>query len=147
MSVLLGLGPIVGLKDSMAATLPPEELLDDPALEQRARDLAATLRCVVCANQSIADSEASLALDMQRFIRRELASGASDERIVAALVSRYGDRVLLNPPITPRTYLLWGLPFALTILIGTIIWVRRRPKQDTALAPLAIDDWRQEGPG
>lgn len=131
----------ISMGTALAATLPPEELLDDPALEERARDLAAELRCVVCPNQSIADSEATLSLDMQRFIRRELASGASDQAIVDALIDRYGERVLLNPPITTRTYLLWGLPAFLSLLVLAVLWRRRKSQP---LEPLPIDDWSGE---
>ncbi|MBV6631704.1 MAG: cytochrome c-type biogenesis protein CcmH [Alphaproteobacteria bacterium] len=136
--------PIVGQKYSAAGTLPPEELLEDPALEQRARALAEDLRCVVCANQSIADSEATLALDMQRFIRRELSGGAEDSEIITALIDRYGERVLLSPPVTTRTYLLWGLPAALTLLVLATLWFRRRATNAPVLAPLPIDQWEED---
>ncbi|MEO0391792.1 MAG: cytochrome c-type biogenesis protein [Pseudomonadota bacterium] len=127
---------------SMAATIAPEDVLADPTHEARAQALSERLRCVVCANQSIADSEATLALDMQRLVRRRIAAGDSDQQILDDLIARYGDRILLNPPITTRTYLLWGLPVVFVLLVLAVLWARRQPVAGQApLTPLAIDGW------
>lgn len=128
----------------MAATIAPEDVLTDPAQEARAQAMAERLRCVVCANQSIADSEATLALDMQRLIRRRIAAGDSDQQIMDDLITRYGDRILLNPPVTARTAILWGLPAVLLLIVGAILIARRRDKQP--LEPLPIDGWEDRSP-
>ena len=101
----------------------PDEVLDDPALEERARSLSAELRCLVCQNQSIDDSDATLARDLRVLVREKLTEGLSDREILDFLVSRYGEFVLLKPKISPRTYLLWGAPLVL-ILIGFVVFWR-----------------------
>ena len=99
-----------------APAITPEEMLSDPALESRARALSKQLRCLVCQNQSIDDSDAELARDLRSEVRKQLAAGAADDEILAALRETYGDYVLLNPPVSPATYILWGAP--VVILIG-----------------------------
>lgn len=91
----------------------PEERLDDPVLEERARGLSAELRCLVCQNQSIDDSDSPFAQDLRRLIRQEISSGQSDDDIKLFLRERYGDYVLLSPPVTSTTLALWVAPFAL----------------------------------
>ena len=103
MTLLLGL---VGT----AFAVDPGEKLADPALEARARAIAAELRCLVCQNQSIDDSDAPLAKDLRLLLRERLSAGASDAEAKAYIVSRYGDFVLLRPPLKPQTLLLWGAP-------------------------------------
>jgi len=93
--------------------LTPEERLADPALEDRARGLSAQLRCLVCQNQSIDDSDSPFAQDLRRLIRQEISSGQSDEDILVFLRQRYGDYVLLKPPVNSTTIALWVAPFAL----------------------------------
>ena len=116
-----------------AFAVEPSEILSDPALEARARAISEDLRCLVCQNQSIDDSHAGLAHDLRVLVRERLAAGDSDAAVKAYLVSRYGDFVLLKPPLQADTLLLWGLPFlvltagALSLLIG-----RRHP-----VAPVA----------
>jgi cytochrome c-type biogenesis protein CcmH len=133
----------VGQINAYASTLPPEAVLDDPALEARARDLARQIRCVVCTGQSIADSEATLAIDMQLLIRQQLQQGMSDAQILAELRRRYGDNILLDPPVTVRTWLLWLLPALLPLVaLVALAMRRRRGKPDEKIEPLAIDDWR-----
>ena len=135
--------PLSAASPTMAATIAPEDVLADPAHEARAQALSERLRCVVCANQSIADSEATLALDMQRLIRRRIAAGDSDAQILDDLIARYGERILLNPPMTARTAVLWGLPAVLLVLVAAILIARRRAGagDDKALDPLPIDGW------
>lgn len=97
----------------------PDEMLDDPALEQRARALSAELRCVVCQNESIDDSNADLAHDMRRLVRERLVAGDSDAEVLAFLTDRYGDFVLLRPPVRQSTWLLWFGP-VLLVLAGAV---------------------------
>lgn len=98
---------------SPAAALLPEERLADPGLEERARSLSAQLRCLVCQNQSIDDSDSTFAQDLRRLIRQEIKSGQTDDDIKLFLRERYGDYVLLSPPLGPATLALWVAPFAL----------------------------------
>ena len=96
-----------------ALAVEPSEMLKDPALEARARDIGRALRCVVCQNQSIDDSAAEVAHDMRRAVRERLSAGDSDDKVYAFMVARYGDYVLLKPPFKPGTLVLWlGAPRA-----------------------------------
>jgi cytochrome c-type biogenesis protein CcmH len=95
----------------------PDEVLKDPVVERRARDISAGLRCLVCQNQSIDDSDAPLAKDLRVIVRERLQAGDTDEDVRGFVVARYGDFVLLKPPFTTTTLLLWGGPFG-TLLIG-----------------------------
>jgi len=112
-----------------ATAVQPDEMLKDSALESRARDLSRELRCMVCQNQSIDDSEAPLARDLRLLVRERLTKGDSDQQVLSFLVSRYGEFVLLRPPLEWHTLLLWGLPPA-ALAAGTIglfvMWRRRR---------------------
>ena len=103
----------------------PNEILKNPQLEMRARMLSKNIRCLVCQNQSIDDSNASLAKDLRRIVREQLVNGASDNEIFDFLVKRYGDFVLLKPPIKPTTYILWYGPLFLFI-IGIFASSRRK---------------------
>ena len=96
----------------------PDEMLKDPVLESRARELSRHLRCLVCQNQSIDDSAAPLARDLRVLVRERLVAGDSDDKVLAFLTQRYGSFVLLKPPVKPATYLLWFGPFAVLILGG-----------------------------
>jgi cytochrome c-type biogenesis protein CcmH len=100
----------------IANAVQPDEILPDPVLEQRARGLSRELRCMVCQNQSIDDSDAPLARDLRLLVRERLKAGDTDRQVMDFLVARYGDFVLLNPRITPHSIWLWLVPFA--ILIG-----------------------------
>ena len=106
----------------------PDEILRDPALEQRARELSKQLRCLVCQNQSIDDSDAELASDLRRLVREQLVAGRSDEEIIEYLTARYGDFVLLKPPVEPATWGLWFGPGAVLLIAGAGLaaYVRRR---------------------
>ena len=93
-----------------AGAVEPDEMLADAALEARARAVSATLRCLVCQNQSIDDSNAPLARDLRILVRERLSAGESNEAAIAFVVARYGDFVLLKPPFKPTTWLLWLAP-------------------------------------
>ena len=92
----------------------------DPVLEKRVLALTEDLRCLVCQNQTIADSHAELAIDLKNQVREKLAQGMSDKEVLAYMVERYGDFVLYNPPMTKTTYILWLAPFVL-LLLGFVI--------------------------
>src|SRR5437016_8159163 len=100
---------------SIAKDAQPNE---DPQIEQRMKNLTEQLRCLVCQNETLADSRADLAEDLRREIRKEIKAGKSDPEIVAFLTQRYGDFILYNPPVKRTTYLLWFGPFV--ILVGGI---------------------------
>ena len=119
MPALLGT-VLLALAVTPAPALTPEERLDDPALEARARDLSAELRCVVCQNQSIDDSNAPLAQDLRAIVRERLLAGDSNDETLDYVVERYGDYVLLRPPVQSNTMLLWGGPAAV-MLIGVLV--------------------------
>ena len=106
----------------------PDEILDDPALEQRARALSANLRCLVCQNQSIDDSDAPLARDLRVLVRERLVEGYSDDEIEAFVVARYGEFVLFRPPFNASTVLLWGSPVLVlgAGALGLFFAIRRR---------------------
>jgi cytochrome c-type biogenesis protein CcmH len=126
----LALGFIVVATHALAVQ--PSEVMPDPALETRARTLSAELRCLVCQNQSIDDSDADLARDIRVLIRERIAKGESNDTVRAFLVSRYGDFILLQPPFKFETLLLW-LCAPLTLLFGGFFVVRsaRRARGDT----------------
>ena len=111
----------------------PDEVLADPALEARARALSAELRCMVCQNQSIDDSNADLARDLRLLVRERLKNGDSDEAVIDYVVSRYGEFVLLNPRLRGETLLLWGAPIVLFLAGATamILFVRKRGGKST----------------
>lgn len=109
----------------------PEEQLSDPVLEERARTLSGQLRCLVCQNQSIEDSDAELAVDLRYEVRRQLVEGKSDAVILDGLRNRYGDYILLNPPVTATTYLLWGAPILIVLFGCGLLWVYRRSSAGT----------------
>ena len=119
------------LAPAPAHAITPEERLNDPKLEERARNLSLELRCLVCQNQSIDDSDAPFAQDLRRLIRRDIAAGKSDADIKDFLRQRYGDYVLLSPPLTGSTYMLWITPFAVLALgVGMVAWQRRNRNPD-----------------
>lgn len=125
---------------SPALAVLPDERLADPALEARARALSRELRCVVCQNESIDESNATIARDLRILLRERLTAGDSDAQATAFLVARYGDFVLLRPPVRADTWLLWFGPFA-ALIIGagiTIVALRRRPA--AVAAPLSTEE-------
>jgi cytochrome c-type biogenesis protein CcmH len=133
--VLLALLPI--LLAAPAHAVKPDEMLADPALEARARAISEGLRCMVCQNQSIDESDADLARDLRILVRERLKAGDSDRQVVDYIVSRYGEFVLLKPRFEPRTLLLWAAP-VLLLLLGAAFLVRsvasaRRPAEAVPL--------------
>lgn len=128
-----------------AAAVNPSEVLDNPVLEERARDLSIQIRCLVCQNQSIDDSDAQLARDLRVLVREKLTEGMSDKQILDFLVERYGEFVLLKPPFNVRTFLLWGLPL-IVLLMGGFVAVRTfgNAKRQKELKSVALDKEEQE---
>lgn len=123
--------PVLFLTSAVALAVEPDEMLSDPALEARARALSAELRCLVCQNQSIDDSNAPLARDLRILVRERIAAGDTDEEVKRFLVERYGAFVLLKPPVNTRTILLWLAP--LMVLIGAIIFLVRYIQTSSAV--------------
>ncbi len=107
----------------------PTEILKNPELEARARSISQTLRCLVCQNQSIDDSDASLAKDLRVIVRERLTAGDSDDQVFNYVVARYGNFVLLQPPVQSDTLILWAAPFVLLLLaLGLAIkYLRKQP--------------------
>jgi cytochrome c-type biogenesis protein CcmH len=127
-----------------ALAVEPDEILPDAALEARARHLSSGLRCLVCQNQSIDDSNAPLARDLRLLVRERLKAGDSDAQVMRFVEDRYGEFVLLNPPLSWRTVLLWLAPLlALLAAVWTTAraWRRRQPlAASAALTPLSADE-------
>ncbi len=126
-----------------ARAVEPGEMLSNPALEARARAIGAELRCLVCQNESIDDSNADLAHDLRVLLRERLVAGDTDAQATQYIVDRYGQFVLLKPPVEPATYVLWFGPVALLLIggAGTIFYLRRhRPEAIGAPAPLSADE-------
>ena len=121
-----------------AVAVTPDEMLKDPALEARARTISRDLRCMVCQNQSIDDSEAPLAHDLRVLVRDRLAKGDSDKQVLDFIVARYGEFVLLKPRFELRTLMLWGLPPAALLagMIGLIAALQRRRAAASEPEPL-----------
>ncbi|KQV43502.1 MULTISPECIES: cytochrome c-type biogenesis protein [unclassified Rhizobium] len=124
----------------------PDEVMKDPALEARARALSAQLRCMVCQNQSIDDSNAELAKDLRVLVRERIAGGDSDEQVIAYVVSRYGEFVLLKPRFETKTLLLWGTPVVLLVVgaIAMAFAARRRSGKVTGTSLTADEKARLE---
>jgi cytochrome c-type biogenesis protein CcmH len=129
----------------LAQAVEPNEQLKNPALEGRARAISSELRCLVCQNETIDESGASLAHDIRMLLRERLTAGDTDEQAVKAIVDRYGDFVLLNPPVRPGTYVLWFGPVVILLggLLGGMVWLRRRAATTEALEPLSPDERRR----
>ena len=130
-----------------AHAVQPNEVLADPALEARARALSVNLRCLVCQNQSIDDSDAPLARDLRLLVRERLVAGDSDAEVTRFLVARYGEFVLLRPPLGWHTLALWLTPaLLLALAVGGIGWrlaTMRRRQTASAQAPLTADEQRR----
>jgi cytochrome c-type biogenesis protein CcmH len=130
------------LQPRVGVAVTPDEMLKDPALEQRARVLSQELRCMVCQNQSIDDSDAPLAKDLRLLVRERLVKGDTDRQVLDFLVARYGSFVLLKPPLEISTLLLWGLsPAALLAgIVALFIMARRRKTIVLESAALSSDE-------
>jgi len=118
-----------------------DEPMADPAMEAKAREISRGLRCLVCQNQSIEDSNAPLAADLRHIVRERLSAGDDEAAIQKYLVDRYGEWVLLRPPVEPATFALWFGPFALLALgAGIILWRRRRPAAEPEAQALTAEE-------
>jgi cytochrome c-type biogenesis protein CcmH len=138
------LAPLLGLLLFVAAlpalAVQPDEVLSDPALEARARTLSAELRCMVCQNQSIDDSDADLARDLRVLVRERLTAGDSDEQVLDYVVARYGEFVLLKPRLNLRNALLWAAPL-LALLFGVAAVFRAAGRRRVAApVPLSVQE-------
>ncbi|KAB1127254.1 cytochrome c-type biogenesis protein CcmH [Neorhizobium galegae] len=124
----------------------PDEVLSNPVLEQRARNLSAQLRCMVCQNQSIDDSNAELARDLRVLVRERLTNGDTDDQVIDYVVSRYGEFVLLKPRFSAKTMILWATPVLLLLVGGVaiLVFVRTRPSQRTVASLTAEEQARIE---
>ena len=131
---------IVALTPAFAVQ--PGEMLKDPALEARARTLSQELRCVVCQNQSIDDSNAPLAQDLRLLVRERLAVGDTDQQVLAYVVQRYGEFVLLRPRFSVQTLILWLAPLLL-LATAVLLLVRARMRMPAPAAPLSADEQKR----
>lgn len=125
---LLAAGPAFAVSD-------PAEMLHDPAQEARAEAIGSQLRCLVCQNESIEESNAELARDLRAAVRRQVQAGATDQQVMDWMVARYGNFVRLRPPVTPVTALLWATPILGLLVGGLAAWFGRR-RQAAPLSPL-----------
>lgn len=134
--LLLALWPLA------AGAVQPDEILADPALEARAREISKELRCLVCQNQSIDDSNAGLARDLRLLVRERLVAGDSDEEVLSFVVARYGDFVLLRPPVRADTLLLWLAPAGILVLggVGVAVAARRKARAGAVAPPLSAEE-------
>lgn len=139
--IVLALAVIAPTVIAPAWAVLPDEILDDPVLEARARTLSKEIRCLVCQNESIDSSNADLARDLRILVRERMTAGDSDTEVKAYLVARYGDFVLLEPPVKPSTYLLWFGP-ALVLLLGAggVFFFFTRRGAAAAPVPLSAEE-------
>jgi cytochrome c-type biogenesis protein CcmH len=128
-----------------ALAVTPDERLSDPKLEARARAISQELRCLVCQNQSIDDSNADLARDLRILVRERLKAGDSDGQVIDWVVARYGDFVLLRPAVKPSTLPLWLAPMMVLVLgaVALVMFFRRRRQMSAAPAPLSPEEQRR----
>ncbi|WP_292893303.1 cytochrome c-type biogenesis protein [Nitratireductor sp.] len=139
--VLVAASGVLHLALQPAAAVQPDEILDDPVLEARARELSTELRCMVCQNQSIDDSDAELARDLRVLVRDRLKAGDSNEEVIAYVVDRYGEFVLLKPRFSYRNALLWGTPVILLVVGGVLIVTSaRRRMTGGAVSSLSAEE-------
>ena len=142
---LAAAGLLVALTLSAAHAVQPDEVMADPTKEARARELSRELRCMVCQNQSIDDSEAPLARDLRLLVRERIAAGDSNSQVIDFLVARYGEFVLLRPRVERETLLLWGVT-PLVLIVGglaLLLQARRRTTVANAQPPLTPDEEKQ----
>ncbi|WP_404926928.1 cytochrome c-type biogenesis protein [Mesorhizobium sp. ORM16] len=123
-----------------ALAVKPDEMLADPTLEARARALSEGLRCMVCQNQSIDESDADLARDLRVLVRQRLVAGDTDKQVMDYVVSRYGEFVLLKPRFDLRTALLWGTPVILLLAGGLFVVLSARSRRTLATKSLSADE-------
>jgi cytochrome c-type biogenesis protein CcmH len=134
---------LAAIPSGSSLAVQPDEMLRDPNLETRARELSRELRCMVCQNQSIDDSEAPLARDLRLLVRERLTKGDTDQQVLDFLVARYGEFVLLKPPLESRTIILWTLP-PLALLAGAIgLFFAGRRRRLGQLEPVTLSNEEQ----
>jgi cytochrome c-type biogenesis protein CcmH len=138
--LLVSLMMLFAVGGKLARAVEPSERLADPALEERARTLSKELRCLVCQNQSIDESNADLAHDLRILLRQRLVTGDTDQQILDYIAARYGMFVLLDPPFTPATYLLWLTPPLLVLGAGVFLLVRARRRRPESMLPCLTQD-------
>lgn len=142
-STLVVLVPVLASNSALAVN--PDEMLSNPTLEQRAREISKELRCLVCQNQSIDDSDAELARDLRVLVRERLVAGDDNQEVIDYIVARYGDYVLLNPPLKPETYILWASPVVLVVLALLAVFAfYRRKKRDGSPASASLSKDEQD---
>lgn len=137
--ILAVLGLVCGLATS-ALAVQPDEILDDPRLESRAREISTHLRCLVCQNQTIDDSDAPLARDLRLLVRERVKEGDTNEEVIGFVVDRYGEFVLLRPRFAIHNALLWGAPVVLLLIGGLVILVSLRRRGEPAHAELSAEE-------
>lgn len=141
MSLRVVLVGLLLLASPVALAVSPDEVLSDPVLEQRARDISAGLRCLVCQNQSIDDSDADLARDLRVLVRERLVAGDSNAQAEQYIVDRYGEYVLLNPRVNSHTILLWAAaPLLLVVGLFALFLARRKAAVPAAPASLSAEE-------
>jgi cytochrome c-type biogenesis protein CcmH len=134
---------LAAITSGSSLAVQPDEMLKDPNLETRARELSRELRCMVCQNQSIDDSDAPLARDLRLLVRERLTKGDTDQQVLDFLVARYGEFVLLKPPLEGRTIILWTLP-PLALLAGAIgLFFAGRRRRLGQLEPVRLSNEEQ----
>jgi cytochrome c-type biogenesis protein CcmH len=142
-AVLLIAAALTVMTAGPAQAVRPDEMLSGPGLEARAREVGRELRCLVCRNQSIDDSDADLAHDLRVLVRERIKAGDSDDRVIAYVRARYGDFVLLRPPLESGTLLLWGGPLLILVVGGLAIARFYRTRREDPVAPLSPDERRR----
>ena len=130
----------IALAPLPAGAVQPDEVLSNPRLEARARHISADLRCLVCQNQSIDDSDADLAHDLRVLVRERLTAGDSDQAVLDYIVARYGEYVLLNPVIAPHTLLLWVAAPVVLVIGGIVVVIGSRRKRAAGQVALTEDE-------
>jgi cytochrome c-type biogenesis protein CcmH len=140
--LLVAAAIMVAIAGSAVYAVEPSERLADPALEARARALSQELRCLVCQNQSIDESNADLAHDLRILLRQRLVAGDTDQQVLDYLSARYGVFVLLDPPFLPTTYLLWLTPPLLVLAAGGVLMLRSRRRPPERVLPALTEEER-----
>ena len=142
---IVAIALMLAIASSKSLAVQPGEMLKDPKLEARARELSRELRCMVCQNQSIDESEAPLARDLRLLVRERLTNGDTDQQVLDFLVARYGEFVLLKPPLESKTLILWALPpvALLAGAVGLFFALRRRRTAQLEPATLSNEEQRK----
>ena len=123
---------LLAMAAASSLAVEPDEMLDDPVLETRAREIGRELRCLVCQNESIEDSNADLARDLRLVVRERLVAGDSDRQVLDYMAARYGDFVLLEPPVKPATWALWFGPAAILLIGASVAFFYVRGRRNAA---------------